>query len=95
MFGFFLKKSKIEEPNEVARVCDHENWEVWGTNTIGFGTCLDCHEQVPLDYLFNKLHAKMDAAISEAMNECKAIRDMHSNEPSSPAAEGSPRGARG
>lgn len=80
MFGWFRKADEKPEKQDSPKVlCEHLHWTIHGWNTIGFGSCLDCGEQISLDVAFNKLHEKMEATIAEAEKEISALRNARSN----------------
>ena len=45
--------------------CAHEHWEVRGSNTVGYGQCLDCNREVNLADLFDALRNRMVSAIEK------------------------------
>lgn len=70
MFGWFRKTTeKLNEQSIPSIPCAHEHWTIFGSNSIGYGTCHCCGKEVPIDYLFNNLHARMKLAIAEAKGE--------------------------
>lgn len=50
------------EPSEKS-ACDHKNWEVLGSHTVGYGKCFDCDKEIGLDVLFDGLRRRMEAAL--------------------------------
>jgi len=44
--------------------CEHRRWTVSANDTVGNGTCLDCHQSVPLYFLFQGLRERMEAALA-------------------------------
>jgi hypothetical protein len=67
MFDWFLKPTKkAEEPlPEVVPYCAHDGrWNVSGTNTIGFGTCLECGQEVNLGVLLNNSSHRLQDLIA-------------------------------
>ena len=55
--------------------CLHDRWRVEAQNTAGFGRCLDCTIEVPLDRLFNGLRERMEANAPTAARVLEAFSD--------------------
>ena len=49
--------------------CPHDDFKIYGSNSIGYATCLKCKKEVQLDNLINAWKARIDADID-------AKRDM-------------------
>lgn len=52
--------------------CDHEHWDVLGSNRIGYGTCSDCKREVYLDELFRALKAKLEREFRDGRCGCRS-----------------------
>lgn len=55
--------------------CQHERWEVRLGNTVGFGQCFDCDQEIGINVLFNGLRDRMLRAIFECQMATNAANN--------------------
>ena len=61
--------------------CEHLHWQVQVENRVGYGTCLDCDEEIPLPVLFNDLKARMESDNERFLNILEAtVRLVRQNQ---------------
>lgn len=46
--------------------CRHNSWRIFGSEQIGYATCLDCGNMIGIDDAFNRLRERMEEAIKAA-----------------------------
>ena len=61
----FLSSVRAATRADPESSCTHEHWEVRGSNTIGYGQCLDCNREVNLADLFDSLRNRMVSSIEK------------------------------
>jgi len=63
--NWIIKPINEKPDNAVKSNCAHEHWEVRGSNTVGYGQCLDCNREVNLADLFDALRNRMVSSIEK------------------------------